>query len=287
MATGPDSAVVPPPPPPPAAAPAPDSSEAPRWPLWLPLAAIAGGLAFGLMGVVILSGILRAAGVDSKGDSPGLTAAGTAIVDLAVVGACVMLAATVARPRAWHFGLRPAPLGFTAAIAGIGVLSFSLFTVIYGVIAQPKSEQKVVDNLGADTNTALLIAGALVVIVVAPVCEELFFRGFLFRVLRLRLPFWFAAVVDGVVFGIVHGTSTPISALPILAALGIVFCWVYERTGTLFATIALHALNNTVSYGANTDSGWVAALIVGAVMIAACVFAVSRSPRGAPASAPS
>jgi membrane protease YdiL (CAAX protease family) len=277
MASGSDFAVAPPPPPQP-----PNPAEPPHWPLWLPLAALAGGLSFGLMGVVILSGI-----VGGKADSPGVTTAGTVIVDLAVVGACILLAATVTRPRLWHFGLRSAPLGFTAAIAGIGVLAYTVFSVVYSVVVQPKGEQEVVNNLGADTNTALLIAGALVVIVVAPICEELFFRGFLYRVLRLRLPFWFAAVIDGVLFGIVHGTSTPISALPILAALGIVFCWVYERTGTLFATIALHALNNTISYGATTDNGWGAALPVGAVMLAACVMAVKRGPRGAPASSPS
>ncbi len=279
MSTGPDYAVAPPPPPP-EHQPETDSDEAPRWPLWLPLAAIACGLAFGLVVVGVLAAVLSATGLDKNGSSPGLTAGGTAIVDLAVVAACVFLAGMTARPRAWQFGLRSAPLGFTAAIAGIGVLSFVVFSIAYGAIVQPKSPQKVVENLGADTNTALLISGAVVVILVAPICEELFFRGFLYRILRLRMAWWAAALIDGLVFGVVHGSSTSISALPILAVLGIVFCWVYERTGTLFATIALHALNNTISYGANTDSGWVAALVVGAIVITGCVIGVKRAPHG-------
>lgn len=284
MASGPDFAAAHvPPPPPPAAAREP---SVPRWPLWLPVGALLLGVSGGLVVVILLGAVLSAIGIDTKGTSPGLTAAGTAIVDLAVVAACVRLAATVTRPRRWQFGLRSAPLAHTLKIAGIGILTFFLFSLIYGVIVQPKSQQKVVNDLGADTSTALLITGALVVIVVAPACEELFFRGVLFRALRLRFPFWAAALVDGLFFGVVHGTSTPIASLPILAALGIVFCWVYERTGTLFATIGLHALNNTISYGANTNNGWAVALVVGGLMIGACLVAVTRAPAGGAAALP-
>jgi uncharacterized protein len=279
MALGPDQAVAPPPPPLPTAQP-PDPDAPPRWPLWLPLAAIGCGLSAGLVIVGLLAAVLSATGVDKSGTSPGLTAGGTAIVDLAVVASCVLLAALTVRPRPWHFGLRSAPLGYTLQIAGIGVLAFFLFDLLYGVIVAPKNPQKTVENLGADVNTALLISGAVVVILVAPVCEELFFRGFLYRVLRLRMPMVAAALLDGLLFGIVHASSTSISALPILAVLGIVFCWVYERTGTLFATIALHALNNTISYGFATDNGWAPALVVGALVIGGCVVGVKRAPHG-------
>jgi hypothetical protein len=124
------------------------------------------------------------------------------------------------------------------------------------------------------------VVGALVVIAVAPVCEELFFRGILFTVLRQRMAFWPAAVIDGVLFGFVHGSLV---IVPVLAALGVMFCYVYERTGSIFPTIALHALNNTIAYGATTDNGWPAALAVGAVVIGACVLGVARAPRGEPA----
>jgi membrane protease YdiL (CAAX protease family) len=231
--------------------------------------------------VGVLSGVLSAAGVDTgKGKAPGFTAATTMIVDVCVVVASVLLAATVATPRAWHFGLRGASVRFTAKIAGLGVLAYFLFSVVYQSIVQAKNPQKVVQDLGADTNTLLLVSGALVVILVAPVCEELFFRGFLFRALRLRMPLWVAAAIDGVLFGLVHGSLV---IVPILACLGIMLCWVYERTGTLFATIALHALNNTISYGASTDRGWLPALAVGVVVIGACVAGIARAPRPAPA----
>jgi membrane protease YdiL (CAAX protease family) len=128
------------------------------------------------------------------------------------------------------------------------------------------------------------VAGALVVIGVAPVCEELFFRGVLFRVLRQRTSFWLAAIVDGVLFGLVHGSLV---ILPVLAVLGIMFCYVYERTGSLFPTIALHALNNTVAYGATTHDGWVPAAVMGTLVVAGCVVGLMRAPGGDPAGATS
>jgi membrane protease YdiL (CAAX protease family) len=285
MVSGHDYALGQAPPPQPAAPPAPPPSERdgfPRWPLWMPVAALACGLTAGLLIVAMLSGVLSAAGVDAKADSPGLTAAGTFIIDVSVVAASVLLAATIARPRLWHFGLRGAPPKLTAGVAAMGVLAFFLFELLYSAIVRPKSPQTVVKDLGADTSTLLLVAGALVVIVVAPVCEELFFRGFLYRVLRVRMGFWAAALIDGVLFGLVHGSLV---IVPILAFLGVVLCYIYERTGTLFATIAVHALNNTISYGVTTDNGWAAALSVGGVMLAACVMAIVRAPRGAPATA--
>jgi membrane protease YdiL (CAAX protease family) len=274
------TSVSPPPPPPPA-----DPDAPPRWPLWLPVAGLLCGLTFGFLGLSILSGILSASGVNTASSPPGLTAAGTVIIDVSVVASCLLFAGLVARPRLRDLGLRGAPLKFTGSIAAIGVLTFLLFSLVYSALVRPDEPQKVVDDLGADTNTALLVVGALVVIAVAPICEELFFRAFLYRVLRMRMSVWLACGIDGLVFGLVHASSTSLTALPILAFLGIVFCYVYERTGTLFATIALHALNNTVSYGVATNNGWVPSLAVGGVVIGGCILGVARAPRGAPAPA--
>jgi membrane protease YdiL (CAAX protease family) len=255
-----------------------DQSAPPRWPLWLPLAGIACGLTFGLLCLSIVTG---ASGRDS---GPAITDAGTVFVDVSVVVACLLFAGLVTRPQPWQFGLRAAPLKFTAQMAALGALAYFLFSVAYDAIVQPKNPQTIVKDIGADTNTLLLVAGALVVIGVAPVCEELFFRGVLFRVLRQRMSFWPAAIVDGVLFGLVHGSLV---ILPVLAVLGIMFCYVYERTGSLFPTIALHALNNTVAYGATTHDGWVPAAVMGTLVVAGCVVGLMRAPGGDPAGATS
>jgi membrane protease YdiL (CAAX protease family) len=246
--------------------------ESPRWPLWLPLVAVGCGAAFGLLIVSVIAGIAHST------KSPGVTVAGTVIVDVSVVAAAVLLAGTIKPPRPWQFGLRGAPLKYAAQMASLGALAYFLFTVVYAAIVRPDNPQRVVEDLGADTNKLLLVVGALVVIVVAPICEELFFRGILFTVLRQRMPLWPAALIDGVLFGFVHGSLV---IVPILAALGVMFCYVYERTGSIFPTIALHALNNTIAYGDQTD--WGVALAVGGVVIAGCAYALRRAPRRDPA----
>jgi membrane protease YdiL (CAAX protease family) len=248
-----------------------DQPEFPRWPLWLPLLGSAGGLAFAVLCQVIVVG---AFGRDS---GPAITDASTVFVDVSVVVACILVAALITPPQPWQFGLRAAPLKSTIQIAALGGLTFFLFSLFYAKVFQPKNPQTIVQDIGADTSTLLLVAGAVVVIGVAPLCEELFFRGVLFRVLRQRMPLWPAAIVDGILFGLVHGHLV---ILPVLAVLGIVFCYVYERTGSLFPTIALHSLNNTIAYGATTNNGWVPALAVGTLVLAACLVGLMR-PAGA------
>jgi membrane protease YdiL (CAAX protease family) len=246
--------------------------HSPRWPLWLPVAAIGCGAAFGLVVVAVIAGIAQTP------RSHGITVAGTVVLDVSVVVASVLLAGLIAPPRPWQFGLRGAPLKFTAQIASLGALAYLLFSVVYAAVVRPENPQRVVEDLGADQSKLLLVVGALVVLAVAPVCEEVFFRGFVFKVLRQRIPLWPAAAVDGLFFGLVHGSLV---LVPLLGVLGIVFCYVYERTGSIFPTIALHSLNNTISYGVKTD--WGVALTVGGLVIAACAYALARAPRRDPA----
>jgi membrane protease YdiL (CAAX protease family) len=253
-----------------------ENEQWPRWPWWAPLAAVLFGISAAVLITGVAFGLVRAAGTHVGGNSPGANIAATLAQDLCVVAAAVGVARLTARPRPWHFGLRPASLKFAGAIAFMGIAGFFVFELVYSAVLHPKNPQKTVENLGADRNTTLLICGALLVIVVAPVCEEIFFRGFLFRVLRSRTSFWLAAIVDGVLFGVVHGVN---AAFPVLVVLGIVLCWVYERSGTLFATIAIHATNNVIAYGGTTHHGWSAALPVGAVVVTACALLTEFAPR--------
>ena len=97
-----------------------------------------------------------------------------------------------------------------------------------------------------------LAAGVLVLLaaVIAPICEEFFFRGVLFRTVRDRHGFWTAALASAIPFGLVHYVPSPaIDALVLQLTMvftGIGLAWVYERRGTIVASMAAHMAFNVV-----------------------------------------
>lgn len=91
----------------------------------------------------------------------------------------------------------------------------------------------------------LLIAGLVVaVVVVAPVAEELFFRGLLYGWLRARLPVPAAVAIAAVLFSVAH--FQPGLLLP-LAVVGAGLCLLYERSRSLWVPAAAHAALNAGS----------------------------------------
>ncbi len=137
-------------------------------------------------------------------------------------------------------------------------------------------------DLGAEDSSLGLVAAGFMIICIAPFAEEFFFRGFFYGALRTRFPIAVAAIIDGLVFGLIHfqGGEDGLLIVPPLAVLGVVFCLVYERTRSLYPCIALHALNNSIAYAAQAD-GAAVALVFGPLMIAACAL-VPRLSRAAP-----
>ena len=78
---------------------------------------------------------------------------------------------------------------------------------------------------------------------VAPLAEELLFRGALFGWLRRRLPAWPAILVSAVLFGAVH--ISPI-LMPAGFILGVGLGWLRERTGSILPGLVFHIANNAV-----------------------------------------
>ena len=97
---------------------------------------------------------------------------------------------------------------------------------------------------------------------------------------------------DGALFGLIHVGSAPVGYLVPLAFFGFGLCLLYERTGSLYPSIALHALNNSIALGANLDWSWqIPAMMVGSTLGAlACAWLLARligeRVPAAPASAP-
>jgi hypothetical protein len=94
----------------------------------------------------------------------------------------------------------------------------------------------------------LLLLALLVTAVAAPICEEVFFRGMLFRLLRTRVPLWAAVLLSAMAFGLAHASPAVSAALlPTFVYMGIVLAVVYVRTGWLTNNILLHAASNAIA----------------------------------------
>jgi CAAX protease family protein len=256
------------------------AERAPRWPAWYAGAGFVTGVAATFVAVGIIAAVT---GATSDDESAAFTIVATFAQSAAFIGTAWLFASFTAPPRPWHFGLRRAPLWSTVGWATLGMVAFYVFTAVYSAIVQPDVEQSVTQDLGADQGTVGLIAAGFMVVVVAPAAEEFFFRGFFYRALRSRFPIVVAALIDGLLFGVIHFDFSGADALlivPPLALLGFLFCLVYERTGTLFSTIALHSINNSIAYAAQVNDGWTVSVVVGPLMLAACMLAprLARRP---------
>jgi uncharacterized protein len=266
-------------------APPPDPPElpeaaGPQWPPWYAPAAL-----FGSFAAVLLAGAPLLPVILTYGISEAL--AGVALLALLLVQdgllvlAAVLFASIKRRPRRWHFGIRATRFWPTV---GWVLLAFALMMAFeFGYVALFDVDATNVDDLGED-NFIAGFAVAIAVIAVAPVAEELFFRAFFYRALRTRLPVWSAALIDGLVFGSLHfqGLDSAI-ILPVIAVFGVGQCLVYERTGSLFAVIAIHAAFNTV---AMLSIAPLPAIVIGVSVILGCLLAplkVGRGPSPVPA----
>lgn len=95
--------------------------------------------------------------------------------------------------------------------------------------------------LGQD---APLVLSAIFLVIIAPVTEELFFRGVLQRSLSIRYGPGKAIVYSGLLFGIVH--LLPWQVVPAVV-LGTLFAWFREKTGSLWPSLIAHAITNGTS----------------------------------------
>jgi membrane protease YdiL (CAAX protease family) len=92
--------------------------------------------------------------------------------------------------------------------------------------------------------TAGVVLFVVLAVVMAPVFEEIFFRGFLFRGFAGAWGWGVGAVVSAAIFGLAH---LQLDVFVPLFTLGLLLAWVYKRTGSLWTNISLHALFNALS----------------------------------------
>jgi membrane protease YdiL (CAAX protease family) len=244
------------------------ASTSRRGPVSLPGAAGI-GLSFGAIGVYLagqlLLQLLMGIGLVGTGlIGPELLdpeEGGAALLGVVVASQTVGLILAVVFVRWRGVRLRPLigavqPAGrLLATGVGLGLLAIvgsslivSLLVSLSGSEATP--EQVLTGGI-ADTPLQLILA-IVAAVVLAPIAEELLFRGLLHRGLRRRMSLLPATVISSVVFAVVHVDvlfSQPLAIVG-LVLVGVILALAYERTGSLIVPIVIHAVHNAVTIAA-------------------------------------
>jgi uncharacterized protein len=209
---------------------------------------VLGGLGALLVLALVEGGIVAA--VDGNTDDLSIAATLTIQALLAITLAGVAFA--VARPGPGlaapaDLGLRR-PLSPAMRASVLGYLTYIGCALVIAALIQPEQED-ITRDLGADEGVLGSLAAGILIVVAAPLTEEIFFRGFVFGGLRRALPFAAAAAIPAVIWGLLHYTGPDSWGVVLqLAIFGLVLAWLYERTGSLWPPIALHLFNNALAF---------------------------------------
>jgi membrane protease YdiL (CAAX protease family) len=240
------------------------------WPVWTGFVALLAALVIAAVAglIVDIPALVLGVKISQSYTPPGLEFADTVVQDIAFVLTAVMFAQFGGRTvRSWQFGFRPTPARRAAGLATLTILVFLLFSAVWVVVLKVKEEDtKLLEALGTNETALLLALSALLTTVIAPICEETLFRGYIFAALSKWRGWLPAAVLTGILFGGVHYGSAPVVDLVPLAVLGFALCVLYRRTGSLYPCIAVHSLNNSFAFGELEKWGWgIPLLMVGAL----------------------
>jgi membrane protease YdiL (CAAX protease family) len=170
----------------------------------------------------------------------------------AMLGAVLLFAARGGLRRAWReLGLARPPYWVIPLMVPLAV-GLQLLTGVVSTLLSPLLGG-MTNPQGCDISTGFggdPVLGIVAIVVIAPVVEEITFRGFIYGGLRTRLSTSWAVVVSSLVFAVAHSLSVGGSILllgPSLFIAGAALALVYQRTRSLYPGMALHASFNLIA----------------------------------------
>ena len=208
-----------------------------RFPSWVDLFATVGVFVLSsLLGSVVALVIMKMRGAESL--TPDLTLLYYLIQMLPPIGYVAWLRHKAGRPCGVRLGVRKVNLPML--LWGVVVLMASSVVLEPLLMLFPKEEyQNVTDMVGLGGWAILSV------VVCAPVLEEILFRGLIFESCRERFGSGVAVLVSALLFGLVHGVPVQIINAFVV---GLIFGYIYLRTGSLLSVILLHVVNNGIAY---------------------------------------
>ena len=161
---------------------------------------------------------------------------GTALSTLAVIGLFALCGRRFRETVCWC--PRRSTLGAHLGAVAFGVCANTAVSALMTFLPLPEdllqdyAQQS--QNVFQPSHALLSLVSA---VILAPVFEEILFRGYVYRFFREGLPFWAAAGGAAALFGLAHGQLLWICYA---AVLGFLFCAIAQRSGTLTLSIAAH-----------------------------------------------
>lgn len=117
-------------------------------------------------------------------------------------------------------------------------LLFLISFIIQNILPEYK-QQEIVLNFKSNLlkDKALLLH----VLIIAPVVEEIIFRGYIYRILKTKIPIIFAIIISSTLFSLIHYN---VLSFILLFVLSIFLTYIYERNGSIMCPIIIHSLFN-------------------------------------------
>ncbi len=134
-----------------------------------------------------------------------------------------------------------APIGFVVYFILTGLVLY-VVTLVFPTFDTNQVQETGFGNL---VHYYEYLLAFLTLVVVAPVAEEVLFRGYLYGKLRKGAPVWLAVLITSMLFGAVHGQWNV--AVDVFS-LSVVLCLLREVTGSIWAGILVHMLKNGVAF---------------------------------------
>lgn len=221
-------------------------------PFWGGILTVLGAIAIGVAVLTFGAGALVLALTLATGHPPKLAPGGLAQTAMGVVFYAAMA------PFAWRRLHRYVASPFRPLsrrdvhLLLLGVLALLAVRIATAIQLQLTHQDKHVQTgfehfsvrASAPALTALDVAlNVLVLVALAPLVEEIVFRGLLFGALAPRVGVLLGALLSALLFGLAHGDLV---LFPALAALGFVNSLLYARTANLSVAVALHGLSNAL-----------------------------------------
>lgn len=214
---------------------------------------LVGALGLGIVIVLLIASVVAI--TKGKAAASELTGSAWGIAGLLLATEIPLLLLGLRRRRRNRQKNRPVfpwfgPRGGNAILRGIaGGFAIVVLSALYSAVVERLFGEGSVDNrlefleqvLNDKAGVALL---AVLIAIVAPVCEEVFFRGAIYSPARAAGLNGMGALISALLFSLVHFS---LLLAPYYALVALLLCWLYARTGTLTAPIVAHMTLNGVA----------------------------------------